>query len=297
MKNAILIVAFRDVNHIIDIISCFDENDFIFFIHINNKSTVTKQEVDKLNNITNVIFAGQLFNTYWGSVNHLRSILYLSELALKHDVDYIHLISGQDYPVKSSHDIKNFLIENKGKQYLEYIDVPNDLWKDEDGGLSRLNYYHLNDYISGNKKSGRGILKGLLILQKALGIKRGFNKDFPKIYGGSTWWSLTAPCLKFVIDYLKTNDKFWKRFNNTLVSEEFLFQTIILNSPFKDSVVNNNLRYISWNKKHGSRPAILDEEDMDALYKADYLFARKIVSPISNNLKAELNSKIVSKTV
>jgi len=289
MKQAILIVAFKDVNHLLDIIKCFDKDEFIFFIHINVVSSITSESIEMLKRVENVIHVEQKYKTYWGSVNHLRSILYLSTKAIKHDVSYIHLISGQDYPVKSSEYFQNFF-KNNDKEYLEYSTMPNQFWASENGGYDRIDFFHFNDYLNGVKKTNRGILKISIKLQKLIGLKRGWKKSFPQLFSGGTWWSLTKASLTYVLKYLEENPAVKNRFNNTLVSEEFLLQTILLNSPFKDKIVNKNLRYILWETKHSNRPALLDEDDLHIILKSENVFARKIVDPISSKLKAEINA-------
>lgn len=60
------------------------------------------------------------------------------------------------------------------------------------------------------------------------------------------------------------------------IAEEFFFQTILINSPFKENIVCDHLRYINWTFKNGSGPAILDEEDYEKIKNGNYLFMRKI---------------------
>jgi hypothetical protein len=61
-----------------------------------------------------------------------------------------------------------------------------------------------------------------------------------------------------------------------------------MNSPFASSVINNCLRYINWNLKHNSIPAILDQDDLSNIKVGNYLFARKFDSPYSDELKLNL---------
>jgi len=47
----------------------------------------------------------------------------------------------------------------------------------------------------------------------------------------------------------------------TFVPEETNFHTVVLNSPFKDHVVNRRLRYVDWRYRNGNYPANLNESD------------------------------------
>ena len=66
-------------------------------------------------------------------------------------------------------------------------------------------------------------------------------------------------------------------------SDEFLIPTIIMNSPFKSQVINNNLRFIDWSLG-GSNPKILTEEDIEALKKTDRFIARKFDIKINTKI-------------
>ena len=54
-----------------------------------------------------------------------------------------------------------------------------------------------------------------------------------------------------------------------------MFQTIIMNSPFKDKVVNDNLRYIVWPSAFDSSPINVVKSDFPKLKTSPQLFARK----------------------
>jgi hypothetical protein len=58
-----------------------------------------------------------------------------------------------------------------------------------------------------------------------------------------------------------------------LIPDELFFQTIVLHSPFADTVVNDNLRYIDWSRRPA--PAILHAQDFPSLIGSGKLFARK----------------------
>lgn len=80
-------------------------------------------------------------------------------------------------------------------------------------------------------------------------------------------------------------------FEHTYCPEELYFQTVLMNSPHAGRVVNDNLRYILWEKRHGSLPAVLDESDFEPLKASGALFARKLSSPVSSGLMALLDQE------
>jgi len=73
---------------------------------------------------------------------------------------------------------------------------------------------------------------------------------------------------------LEENPQFKKQFEYTSCSDEHFFQMIVMNSHFKNDVINNNLRYTDWSGG-GSSPKTLTIKDYDNLIKSDRLYARK----------------------
>jgi hypothetical protein len=92
--------------------------------------------------------------------------------------------------------------------------------------------------------------------------------------GRSQWFTLPLEHVKYVVDYLTKNPAVKKFFSYTWGSDEIVFQTILFNSPFKNAMVNNNLRYIDWSEKKAS-PRVLTMQDAELLMQSDKLFARK----------------------
>jgi hypothetical protein len=280
LKQGLLITAYKNPDHLLELIGHMDK-DFYFFIHIDKKSKIEEADIIKLKNSQNVILLSRKFKINWGGLNHLKAILLLVEAALKTDVSRMHLISGHDFPIKTSVAMKAFNIQHYEKEFIEAFELPTPGWSN--GGLERLLYYHFYDQFNAKSSQVR-IIRFLINFQKKMQLKRPLKISLPKLYGGSTWWSLSAPCLKYVIDYTKANPSFLKRFKYTFCSEEIFFQSIIMNSPFRRNVVNDNLRHISWIKKNGNCPANLDETDYDNLMGSGKLFARRFEYPVSRPL-------------
>jgi len=61
------------------------------------------------------------------------------------------------------------------------------------------------------------------------------------------------------------------------------FQTLLLNSPLKDRIVNDSLRYIEWHRP-GKKPATLRADGFDALRSSSKLFARKLDMDVDSDM-------------
>lgn len=284
MKQAILITAYKHFGQLYSLIKFFD-NDFSIYIHIDKKSNINDAELKKIKKLSNVKICLQEYRIFWGGTNHLKAYLALAREAFKDEtISYFHLITGQDYPVKSLEEFKSYFHHDKNENYLEYFSLPAIAWKNENGGLDRIEYYNFYDII--NPWKHKKWLNRILNFQKRIGFKRKIT-NMPALYGGSTYWSLTREAIHYVLNYSTNNPNFLRRFHHTFCAEEFYFQTILLNSNLKHTIINNNLRYIDWSTPHRGLPAVLDESDFPKIKNSSYFFARKI-DPHRSRLLLEL---------
>lgn len=273
MKQAILITAYKDVEQLMLLIDQFD-NDFNFYIHIDKKSSIQKEQLARLQQIENVQYISQDFKINWGGLNHLKAYLHLSEIALKEvENEVFHLITGQDYPLKSKVEFKKFFHDNKHLNFMEFDKMPTSNWKD--GGMYRLEHYNFHDYINAKTYLGNRLHPRTYKIQKWLNIKRPIRFNL-QCYGGSTYWTLSKMVLQYVIDFTNKNPSFLNRFRFSFCAEEIYFQTIIMNSEHAKNVVDNNLRLIDWESGKGGYPAFFDENDFEKLIESNKFFARKI---------------------
>lgn len=283
MKTAILITAYKNVHQVLDIINYFDDR-FNFYIHFDKKNT--PNDINKLSIHKNVSVYTE-YKVNWGSLNHLKAILFLGEKALKDEKNsYFYLISGQDFPTKPVD-----FYTNNDKNFLQFEQLPTISWSGN-GGLNRYCYFNIFDHISLKNKTPLFKLNNWLIkIQKVFKIeRRNLHNDFEDIYGGSTWWSLKREALEYVV--LNPNATIYlKRMRHCFCSEEIYFQTILMNSNLKKTIQNNSLRYIDWESNRGGTPSYLDKSDFDNIITNDYLFARKFNDSSSEQLKNLLIAK------
>ncbi|MEY3500622.1 MAG: hypothetical protein RL308_2291 [Bacteroidota bacterium] len=282
MSQAILITAYKNFDHLIEIVQCFDDN-FEFYIHIDKKSNISDVHLSNLTKFQNVKLIEQKYKVNWGGFNHLRSILYLSEQALKNRENiYFHLITGHDFPIKNVSFFLDFF-KKSNLEFMDYFNIPK-IGGANNGNMDRIEYYNFYDFLDFKNDKQRSILNLIIKLQKRFGIKRAISSKMPKLYGGSTYWSLSRECLTYVLKFTQENKFVLNRFKYTLCAEEMYFQTIIMNSDYANKVANDNLRHIDWVARNGNNPAVLDETDYEKLLETNAVFARKFDFPQSIGL-------------
>lgn len=285
-KHAILLLAHDQLSHLIDLINLFNDN-FIFFIHLDKSGQYKEEDILRIKNFKNVQLIEKKYKIKWGGYSIVKGFIWLAkQIPFIENYTYIHLMSGHDLPLLPPEEILVYFEKNKGKQFLHHFKLPSDNWG-ENGGLDRLKYYHFYDQFNGKNKFGFLLIRILIRLQKILGLKRDLSKINLKLFGGSCWCSLTGPCFKFCIDYLKSHPGYLKSMKYTFAPDELFFHTLVMNSPYKSNVVNDNLYFIEWGNSPSSSPEILTEDHIQKVSKSGKLFARKITLPYSNRLKAK----------
>lgn len=289
--QAILITAYKNIDHLAEVVDFFGDG-FNIYIHLDKKSSIAQGEIDALAQKANVSYVSQKYKINWGGLNHLLAILDIAEVALADDRNkYFHLITGHDYPIKSKKEFFEFYNTNHSFDFLEYNKLPYDAWPEQ--GLDRLSRYNLYDLVDGRTGFNEILIKRFSKLQRMFGFKRRFHRDFPEQYGGSTYWSMSRLSLEYVFGYMTNNPWYLKHFKYTFCAEEIFFQTILMNSPRRDSVINNNMRFIVWENRNGNFPANLDCRDYDHICESDALFARKFEYPVSKELLALIKKNII----
>lgn len=293
MKDAILILAHKNIPHLHKLLRYFDD-DFCIFIHWDKKNRLTREERIDILQQPNVINIFHKYKITWGSINFLKAELFLLQEAMRYGTfRYFHLISGQDYPTKSLSYFKNFFSINNGFDFIEYKSLPRNDW--ENNTLDRFCYFIPCEYLDGSSKKGNNRINTVVSFQKRINIKRRIPKQFEILYGGENWFSLMSDSVKYILEYTKEKPGFLRRLRYTFAADESYFQSILLNSEKRSKIINNNLRYIEWQFRNNSFPANLDISDYFLILQSDVFFARKFEYPISIDLIRILDKMILFK--
>jgi hypothetical protein len=236
------------------------------FVHVDLKVPI--EQFKFIKSETNVTFIKTRVACHWGGNSVLVSIINSVQEILNSDkvYDFINVISGQDYPLMSSEAMLSFFNANNKTNFISFDDTPESEWWQ----LARERYekYHLTDL----NFRGRYILQNLL---NTLLPKRKFPV-YNTLYGGSksTWWTITSECADYLVKTLEVNKKLKSFLKYAWCTDEFVVATVIMNSPFRDKTVNDNLRYIDWSEKKAS-PKILTSSDLNSIKASNMMFARK----------------------
>lgn len=250
--------------------------DADIYIHLDAKADIN--DFKSLEDIGNVFFISKRQSVFWGNYSMIEATLNSFEEILQTNKSYSHinLLSGQDYPLKSAAEIQSFLFANADKTYIRWFAIPQD-W---DEPVSRLQKYNFGDLNIPGKHQLQQLANKLLPPKK---IPHNLQ-----IYGRSQWFTITLACARYTIDFLKNNPRIRRFFLLTWAADELVFQTVLLNSPLRDSLVNDHLRYIKF-KRGDSRPQTLTATDIDALLSSGKFYARKFDAAVDVSVMDELD--------
>ncbi|MET4082944.1 hypothetical protein ABIB40_002911 [Pedobacter sp. UYP30] len=260
-----LILVHKNFSQLDRMIKALDGNGVFFYVHVDRDFSRSIEKCDFLT-AENVKIISKSFSVNWGGFSMVKATIELINESVKSKNKGYHvLISGQDFPIMSKEIIFNKLSANYGLEYIEYWPLPYKKWAY--GGRNRIEQYWFIDKIGLNEST---IIANL---QKINGFVRNGLFDFP-IFGGSQWWCLTYECICYVLKFIKKNRVIINYFELTLIPDELFFQTILLNSLYRDRIVNDNLRYIDF-EKGSSHPKTLKKSCLKSLQSSGKLWARK----------------------
>jgi hypothetical protein len=279
MKIAHLILAHKDPRLVERLVKRLQHKDADIYILLDAKSDIN--EFIHIETIPNTYFVDKRIETVWGNYSIIKSTLNGFEyiLNLHKNYSHINLLSGQDYPLKPIEEIHKFLFANSGKTFMRLLSINDNEW---DQGKERLLKYSFGDY--------RFILKyklqhlaNTILPQRKVPLKL-------RPYGGSQWLTITPECALYTINYLKTHPQLKRFFRRTWAVDEVFFQTILMNSPLRDKLVNDNLRFIE--QAGNTRPTIFTLNDAERLSASGKLFARKFDNDVDTQILDYLDAII-----
>jgi len=278
MKIAYIILCHKNAKQINMMIDALNDKENIFFIHLDKKSNI--ENLIKMGSNIHILPEDKRIDIKWGNISMIKATKNLLQAVFnsKEKYDYVWLLSGQDFPLKNQSEIKKYLEENRGKNFIEVIDQ-SDLTYNR---LLKRNELYYPEWLMKMSLFSRVTKIIYMIvtggLSKTLFLKR---KNFlnVKFYFGSQWWVLTYDC---IFDIYSRLDLFSSYYKNCLVPDESIFQTLFMNSNYKDTC-EDKLTLVDWNGQV-NHPKTFTINDYDELINSNYLMARKFDENIDDNI-------------
>lgn len=277
-----IILAHKGPQQVARLVSRLDGDEASFFVHIDKrtKDAVYREFLDSLDHLPNVRFVRR-HASRWGDFGLVRATLEGLGAALdtRPPVDYLVLLTGQDYPIKSPEHIAAFLEGSAGRSYLDCNPIPCEAWPQAEARMRSWYARILGEQVLLPRKEGfRGIVRRprrwpVFVISRCLPERRRPLEGHTP-FTGSAHWVLSRAAAEYVRDLVARDPGFVRYFKRVFVPDELFFQTALGDSPVAEHIVSKTLHYIDWSRG-GAHPATLTRDDLEALAASPALFARK----------------------
>jgi hypothetical protein len=251
-----VVFAHRNPGQVARLVSRLTQADARVLVHVDRASSIYEPLRRSLPNHVEFL---RRRRARWGSYGPIAVALDALRTAIHTPSGHVVLLSGQDYPVKPVEEIHDRLRELGDRSVMQHERFPVESWASIcGGGYDRLQHYF---WISTRWE------RSLPRLRRTIPGGR-----WP--YGGSMWWALSRSAAELVVRETTDDSKLERYFRTTKLPDEMFFQTILMNSPLADSVINRSSTFALW-QRDTYHPAILEKKHIPMLRELPHLFARK----------------------
>jgi hypothetical protein len=281
MRIANIIIAHKNPDQLHDLITQFPSDTFHNWLHVDSRSKLSDfKSVLTLKNVTllprrRVVWAG--FSFIRVTVDAFRIIKMGKE-----KFSYFNLMSGMDFPIRPTKDFYEFLTTcyKSNKNEFFHIASLDENWPAQ----HRYESYHLNDWT----------IKGRYFTERIINYfvpKRQYFHGKLTPYGRSAWFTATSDFIDYSLNYFDTNKDYLQFLKTVWCPDELVFSSLIMGSPFKDYLGNNNLRHIDWSEGKAN-PKTFKIQDFDAIINSGNFLARKFDSKVDSEIIEKLKLTI-----
>lgn len=287
IKTAHLILTYKNPEQLSRLVKAIKHPNAEIFIHVDRKVEI--KPFLKLAETPGVHFIEKRHYIVWGGYSITKCYIdSMEEIMSKGTFDYIVLMSGQDYPLKPIDEFHRHLKQNNGYSIMSVEKkTPSSRWWRY--AHERFLFYHFNDFKFFGRKFVHKLSKRIL---------PGRNFVFPdyELYGGpgATFCALTSDAAGYVVNFMKKHTNARRFAQLTHASDEFWFQTLLMNSPYRDKIINQPLWYIDWGgmSKH---PRILTVLDYPSLVQSEMFFGRKFDMYVDETVLDMLDTHLIER--
>ena len=206
----------------------------------------------------------------WGEWSLVEAVLLaLREFAGMSDPpDYIHLMSGADFPLRPIAQVKEFLRLNPGVDFIESCDISKNSWVK--GGLGKERFRFFFPF---NFRTHRKAFNFMVRWQRRLNIRRRMPLGL-RPHMGSQWWTLRWSTCEKVLEFTAKNPRVAKFFKSTWIPDESYFQTVIARIVPRREIADLQLMF--HHLTPSGRPYVFYNDHLPILRRLPHFFIRKV---------------------
>jgi hypothetical protein len=278
MKQVFLIAAHKDPVQLNALVEQLRDDDFLIYVHLDAKGAIDPAGVHPAARLV-----GERVAVHWGCFSQVEATLgSLRQIVAEvPDFDKVLFLSAQDFPLLSNPALKAALDGLRGRELLDTVAIGSEpgQWAAD----YRYRYFYRPDAASPLRLACALANRAM----RACGIARRLPGGLVP-YGGSSWWALSRDCVRALLARVEREPGLLRFFRSVSCPDEMFFQTLVMNSRFRERVLAENFRYIQWPEQGARNPKILDEHDFERIAASKAHFCRKIDSRASAGLLPRL---------
>lgn len=290
-KHAYCIMAHKTDETFWTLLSLLDDIRNDVFIHMDAKvSSWNCEEARSRMRRASVRETSRRISVTWGAYSQIEvELLLLDSVLANGGYSHIHLLSGQDLPIKTQDEIHAYFDEHTGEEFIRF---QGPVFQHAD----RVRYrWFFQDRIGRSRRNLLGIAqKALVAAQRVLHLERNRDMQFQK---GDNWCSITEDLARLVVS---KRDWIRRVFSDSLCADEVFLQTIVFGSPFIESLhcvsfdddERAFMRRIKWEDEPVPSPSVWRLTDVDDLLMSDMMFARKFDSAVDIDAVHEVARRV-----
>jgi len=301
MGLAYCIVAYKNPAQIERLLRSLAHPDNVYFVHYDKRSPRSEhEELARLVQTHPHLHILPARPVLWGRYSIVETQLEVMRRCLQMQNQWSHFItlSGLDFPLKPQAEMVEEFKALPTTSFLSFFDpFVGGIWKDVEDRISRmyLDSMSLENFLK-TPFIGRQVRR-LLGWTNSIPFVPFVRREKPSWFrymGGSNHFMLSREAVAYVLgDPDARRIIQWLRF--TGIPEESIFQSVLLNSPFADSIINDDRRAIFWEKADSPSPRTLKCGDLSLLREArekGKLFARKFDTSVDNEVICEIEKSL-----
>lgn len=273
-----LIQAHKDIGQLNALVEHLRDDDFIVYVNLDRKCDLDPAAVHPAARLVR-----ERIDVHWGTFSQVQAVLNSLRqiLAEVPDFDKVLFLSAQDFPLLSNAALKDELARLRGRELLDTVAIG------RAPGEWAADYRYQYLYPQGGARLRRVACALANRAMRATGIKRRMPQGLQP-WGGSSWWALSRDCVGMLLERAGREPGLVRFFGTVSCPDEMFYQTLVMNSPFRERVLGTNLRYVQWPEDGARNPKVLDEGDFDRIAASRAHFCRKLDSRASAGLMARL---------
>ncbi len=261
MRQVILIHAHRDLAQLNALVAQLLDDDFLIYVNIDGKSAIDVGAVHRAARLVH-----PRIDIHWGRFSQVEATLHSMRhvLADAGQFDKLLFISAQDAPLLPNLRLKQELAALAAGELIDCVPAGPGGWD----CAERYQYFH----------AGGALAPACRVLNRAMracGLRRAMVNGWQP-WAGSSWWALSRGCVAAIVARAAADAALLRFFRTVDCPDEMFFQTVVMNSPFRQRVLHKNFRHIQWTTGSTRSPQVLDESDFGQIAAAPAHFCRKL---------------------